>query len=74
MPSTDRNLELKSKTSMAQTASQAAVYAKGLMLLLLLIHLLLFFLYAEDLFALVCLSIVSLVVLGFSSPWEFTCW
>jgi hypothetical protein len=31
MPSTDRKLELKAKTSMAQTASQAAVYAKGLM-------------------------------------------
>jgi hypothetical protein len=30
MPSTDRNLELKAKTSVAQTASQAAVYAKGL--------------------------------------------
>jgi hypothetical protein len=30
MPSTDRKLELKAKTSMAQTASQAAVYAKGL--------------------------------------------
>jgi hypothetical protein len=27
MPSTDRKLELKTKTSMAQTASQAAVYA-----------------------------------------------
>jgi hypothetical protein len=33
MPSTDRKLELKAKTSMAQTASQAAVYAKGLRLL-----------------------------------------
>jgi hypothetical protein len=32
MPSTDRKLELKAKTSMAQTASQAAVYAKGLSL------------------------------------------
>jgi hypothetical protein len=31
MPSTDRKLELKAKTSVAQTASQAAVYAKGLM-------------------------------------------
>jgi hypothetical protein len=31
MPSTDRKLELKAKTSMAQTASQADVYAKGLM-------------------------------------------
>jgi hypothetical protein len=31
MPSTDKKLELKAKTSMAQTASQAAVYAKGLM-------------------------------------------
>jgi hypothetical protein len=30
MPSTDRKLELKAKTSMAQAASQAAVYAKGL--------------------------------------------
>jgi hypothetical protein len=30
MPSTDRKLELKAKTSMAQTVSQAAVYAKGL--------------------------------------------
>jgi hypothetical protein len=30
MPSTDRKLELKAKTSVAQTASQAAVYAKGL--------------------------------------------
>jgi hypothetical protein len=30
MPSTDRKLELKAKTSMAQTTSQAAVYAKGL--------------------------------------------
>jgi hypothetical protein len=30
MPSTDRKLELKAKTSVAQTASQAAaVYAKG---------------------------------------------
>jgi hypothetical protein len=31
MPSTDRKLELKAKTSMAQTTSQTAVYAKGLM-------------------------------------------
>jgi hypothetical protein len=30
MPSTDRKLELKAKASMAQTASQAAVYAKGI--------------------------------------------
>jgi hypothetical protein len=30
MPSTGRKLELKANTSMAQTASQAAVYAKGL--------------------------------------------
>jgi hypothetical protein len=30
MPSTDRKLELKAKTSVAQTASQAAVCAKGL--------------------------------------------
>jgi hypothetical protein len=30
MPSADRKLELKAKTSVAQTASQAAVYAKGL--------------------------------------------
>jgi hypothetical protein len=34
MPSTDRKLELKAKTSVAQTASQAAVYAKGLTLAL----------------------------------------
>jgi hypothetical protein len=31
MPSTDRNLELKAKTSVAQTGSQPFVYAKGLM-------------------------------------------
>jgi hypothetical protein len=31
MPSTDRKLDLKAKTSIAQTASQAAVCAKGLM-------------------------------------------
>jgi hypothetical protein len=31
MPSTDRKLELKAKTSVAQTASQVAEYAKGLM-------------------------------------------
>jgi hypothetical protein len=30
MPSGDRKLELKAKTSVAQTASQVAVYAKGL--------------------------------------------
>jgi hypothetical protein len=30
MPSTDRKLELKAKTSVDQTGSQAAVYAKGL--------------------------------------------
>jgi hypothetical protein len=30
MPYTDRKIELKAKTSVAQTASQAAVYAKGL--------------------------------------------
>ena len=30
MPSTDRRLELKEKTSMAQTIWQPAVYAKGL--------------------------------------------
>jgi hypothetical protein len=30
MPSTDRKLELKAKTSVAQTVSQAVVYAKGL--------------------------------------------
>ena len=30
MPSTDRRLELKEKTSMAQTVWQPAVYAKGL--------------------------------------------
>jgi hypothetical protein len=33
MPSTDRKLELKAKTSVAQTALQAAVYAKGLIIL-----------------------------------------
>jgi hypothetical protein len=32
MPSTDRKLELKAKTSVAQTGSQPFVYAKGLML------------------------------------------
>jgi hypothetical protein len=30
MPSTDRKLELKAKTSVAQTGSQLFVYAKGL--------------------------------------------
>jgi hypothetical protein len=30
MPSSDRKLELKAKTSVAQTASQTAVYAEGL--------------------------------------------
>jgi hypothetical protein len=30
VPSTDRKLELKAKTSVAQTGSQPAVYAKGL--------------------------------------------
>ena len=30
MPSTDRRLELKEKTSMAQTVWQAAVHANGL--------------------------------------------
>jgi hypothetical protein len=30
MPSTDRKLELKAKTSLAQTGSQPYVYAKGL--------------------------------------------
>jgi len=30
MPSTDRRLELKEKTSMAQTVWQPAVYANGL--------------------------------------------
>jgi hypothetical protein len=30
MPSNDRTLELKANISMAQTASQATVYAKGL--------------------------------------------
>jgi len=30
MPSTDRRLELKEKTSMAQTAWQPVVYAKGI--------------------------------------------
>jgi hypothetical protein len=30
MPSTDRKLEVKARISMAQTDSQAAVYAKGL--------------------------------------------
>jgi hypothetical protein len=34
MPSTDRKLELKAKTLVAQTASQAAVYAKGLILII----------------------------------------
>jgi hypothetical protein len=34
MPSTDRKLELKAKISVAQTASQAAVYAKGLTIIL----------------------------------------
>jgi hypothetical protein len=29
MPSTDKKLELKAKTSVAQTALQATVYAKG---------------------------------------------
>ena len=32
MPSTDRRLELKEKTSMAQNAWQASVYANGLKL------------------------------------------
>jgi hypothetical protein len=32
MPSADRKLELKAKTSVAQTTSQVAVYAKGLTL------------------------------------------
>jgi hypothetical protein len=31
MSSTDRKLELKAKTSVAQTGSQPYVYAKGLM-------------------------------------------
>jgi hypothetical protein len=30
MPSTDRKLELKAKTSVAQTLTQPCVYAKGL--------------------------------------------
>jgi hypothetical protein len=30
MPSTDRKLELKAKTTVAQTGSQPCVYAKGL--------------------------------------------
>jgi hypothetical protein len=30
MPSTDRKLELKAKTSVAQSGSQPFVYAKGL--------------------------------------------
>jgi hypothetical protein len=30
MPSTDRKLELKAKTSVAQTGSQPYAYAKGL--------------------------------------------
>jgi len=34
MPSTDRRLELKEKTSMAQNAGQASVYANGLTLAL----------------------------------------
>jgi hypothetical protein len=33
MPSTDRKLELKAKTSVAQTGSQPFVYAKGLKLI-----------------------------------------
>jgi hypothetical protein len=33
MPSTGRKLELKAKTSVAQTVSQAAVYAKVLNML-----------------------------------------
>jgi hypothetical protein len=33
MPSADRKLELKAKTSVAQTGSQSFVYAKGLMCL-----------------------------------------
>jgi hypothetical protein len=32
MPSTDRKLELKAKTSVAQTGSQPFVYAKGLII------------------------------------------
>jgi hypothetical protein len=35
MPSTDRHIELKAKTSMAQTASQAAVYVKGIISVIL---------------------------------------
>jgi len=35
MPSTDRRLELKEKTSMAQNAWQAFVYANGLRRVLL---------------------------------------
>jgi len=38
MPSTDRRLELKEKTSMAQTVWQAAVYANGLTNYLSLLH------------------------------------
>jgi len=43
MPSSDRRLELKEKTSMAQTVWQPVVYAKGLTFsfLELLFHLLL---------------------------------
>jgi hypothetical protein len=37
MPSTDRKLELKAKTLVAQTASQAAVYAKGLISIAIII-------------------------------------
>jgi hypothetical protein len=36
MPSADRKLEVKAKTSVAQTASQAAVYAKGLIVLMMM--------------------------------------
>jgi hypothetical protein len=39
MPSTDRKLELKAKTSVAQTSSQPYVYAKGLNLPVSLIKL-----------------------------------
>jgi hypothetical protein len=39
MPSTDRKLELKAKTSVAQTGSQPFVYAKGLKSLTVLLAL-----------------------------------
>jgi hypothetical protein len=38
MPFTDRKLELKAKTSVAQTSSQPYVYAKGLMFVLCVVR------------------------------------